>query len=75
MQLPGLPISCPWELSGFSELGCVTAGGAKRAWRHRADAVAWALEFNAPNHDVYKWSNGRGFDSTDLGTTGIYKKS
>ncbi len=39
------------------------------------DAVArdaWGSEFSAPDHDTYKMSNGRGFDSTDLGHTGIY---
>jgi hypothetical protein len=33
---------------------------------------AWGSEFQAPDHDVYKWSNGRGFDSTDRGITGVY---
>jgi len=37
-------------------------------------ARAWGSEFNAPDHDVYRWSNNRSFDSTDMGTTGIYKK-
>jgi hypothetical protein len=34
---------------------------------------AWGSEFSAPDHRVYVWSNGRGFDSTDRGTTGFYK--
>lgn len=33
---------------------------------------AWGSEFNAPDHGVYRWSNGREFDSTDKGQTGIY---
>ena len=33
---------------------------------------AWGSEFSAPDHRVYEWSNGRGFDSTDRGTTGFY---
>ena len=33
---------------------------------------AWGSEFNAPDHGIYEWSNGRKFDSTDKGTTGIY---
>jgi len=33
---------------------------------------AWGSEFSAPDHRVYVWSNGRGFDSTDRGTTGFY---
>jgi hypothetical protein len=33
---------------------------------------AWGSEFQAPDHDIYKWSNGRGFDSTDRGLTGVY---
>lgn len=33
---------------------------------------AWGSEFQAPDHNVYKWSNGRGFDSTDRGLTGVY---
>jgi len=33
---------------------------------------AWGSEFSAPDHRVYVWSNGRGFDSTDRGDTGFY---
>jgi hypothetical protein len=33
----------------------------------------WGSEFSAPDHRVYQWSNGRSFDSTDLGTTGFYR--
>lgn len=35
---------------------------------------AWGSEFRAPDHRVYEWSNSRGFDSTDMGTTGIYRR-
>jgi hypothetical protein len=35
---------------------------------------AWGGEFNAPDHNIYVFSNGRGFDSTDRGQTGIYGK-
>jgi hypothetical protein len=34
----------------------------------------WGSEFAAPDHRIYNWSNGRSFDSTDLGTTGIYRR-
>lgn len=34
---------------------------------------AWGSEFRAPDHGIYEFSNGRRFDSTDLGTTGIYR--
>lgn len=34
----------------------------------------WGSEFSAPDHGIYRWSNGRSFDSTDLGTTGIYRR-
>lgn len=34
----------------------------------------WGSEFSAPDHAVYRWSNDRCFDSTDLGSTGIYRK-
>lgn len=34
----------------------------------------WGSEFSAPDHRIYQFSNGRGFDSTDLGTTGFYKR-
>lgn len=39
-----------------------------------ADMVhrAWGSEFFAPDHDIYKFSNGRGFDSTDKTNHGIY---
>jgi len=33
---------------------------------------AWGSEWNAPDHGVYEFSNGRKFDSTDRGLTGIY---
>jgi hypothetical protein len=33
---------------------------------------AWGSEWNTPDHGVYEFSNGRKFDSTDRGTTGIY---
>lgn len=32
----------------------------------------WGTEWNAPDHNVYLFSNYRGFDSTDKGSTGIY---
>ena len=35
---------------------------------------AWGSEFSAPDHGVYQFSNGRRFDSTDMGTTGIYRR-
>jgi hypothetical protein len=34
---------------------------------------AWGSEFSAPDHRVYEFSNGRGYDSTDRGTTGFYE--
>jgi hypothetical protein len=33
---------------------------------------AWGSEWAAPDHGVYEFSNGRKFDSTDRGKTGIY---
>lgn len=33
---------------------------------------AWGGEWGAPDHGIYEFSNGRQFDSTDRGTTGIY---
>ena len=33
---------------------------------------AWGSEFNAPDHGIYEFSNGRKWDSTDKNTTGIY---
>lgn len=33
---------------------------------------AWGSEFVAPDHGTYEFSNGRKFDSTDRGTTGVY---
>ena len=33
---------------------------------------AWGSEFFAPDHAVYTFSNGRQYDSTDKGLTGIY---
>lgn len=36
---------------------------------------AWGSEFAAPDHGIYQFANGtRRFDSTDLGTTGIYRR-
>lgn len=34
----------------------------------------WGSEYAAPDHRVYQWSDGRGFDSTDLGQTGFYRQ-
>lgn len=37
---------------------------------------AWGPEFSAPDRRVYSFGNGkRTFDSTDMGTTGFYKKT
>ena len=33
---------------------------------------AWGSEFHAPDHGIYEFSNGRKWDSTDKGLTGIY---
>jgi hypothetical protein len=35
---------------------------------------AWGSEFKAPDHGIYQFSNGRRFDSTDIGVTGFYKR-
>jgi hypothetical protein len=35
---------------------------------------AWGSEWSAPDHGVYQFSGGRRFDSTDYGTTGIYRR-
>lgn len=38
-------------------------------------ALAWGGEFSAPDHRIYCFGNDvRCFDSTDLGTTGIYSR-
>lgn len=33
---------------------------------------AWGSEYNAPDKNIYVFSNGRGFDSTDLSRNGVY---
>lgn len=33
---------------------------------------SWGSEFHAPDHDVYKFSNNRSFDSTDKTDNGFY---
>jgi len=33
---------------------------------------AWGSEWNSPDHNVYQFSGGRMFDSTDQGKTGVY---
>lgn len=33
---------------------------------------AWGSEYRAPDHNVYQFSNGRGFDSTDASQGGPY---
>lgn len=33
---------------------------------------AWGEEWSEDDHDIYEWSNGRMFDSTDRGNTGLY---
>jgi hypothetical protein len=38
-------------------------------------ARAWGSNFRAPDHNIYNFNQGtRHFDSTDMGTTGIYRK-
>ncbi len=38
-------------------------------------AREWGSSFRAPDHRVYTFGDGkRSFDSTDIGTTGFYKK-
>jgi hypothetical protein len=35
----------------------------------------WGSSFKAPDHGIYVFGNGvRRFDSTDIGTTGIYRR-
>lgn len=34
----------------------------------------WGSEFRAPDHRVYLFAGWRGFDSTDMGTTGFYRQ-
>jgi hypothetical protein len=35
----------------------------------------WGSSFRAPDHRIYQFANGvRNFDSTDIGTTGIYTR-
>ena len=43
------------------------------SWREMV-IRAWGSEFTAPDHRVYEFMNGRGFDSTDRGFTGIYRQ-
>jgi hypothetical protein len=33
---------------------------------------AWGSEYHAPDHDIYKFSNGKGYDSTDASQGGPY---
>jgi len=35
---------------------------------------SWGDQWAAPDHKIYEFSNGRSFDSTDQGSTGIYRK-
>ena len=50
--------------------------GYKVTWRDYSEQQlvedAWGTEFFAPDHGIYEFSNGRKFDSTDRGITGIY---
>jgi hypothetical protein len=39
-------------------------------------AREWGSEFRAPDHGVYEFDGGaRRFDSTDIGTTGFYRRN
>lgn len=33
---------------------------------------AWGSEYKAPDHNIYQFSNNRGFDSTDQSKGGVY---
>jgi hypothetical protein len=41
------------------------------SWRDEA-IRAWGEAWSENDHAIYEWSNGREFDSTDKGVTGIY---
>lgn len=36
---------------------------------------SWGGEFNAPDHRIYVFSNGRAYDSTDKSSNGIYNNN
>ena len=36
---------------------------------------SWGGEYNAPDHGIYQFSNGRRFDSSDRGNSGIYNSN
>ena len=63
MALPFLPASLGRQVTtrNYSLLELVTR--------------AWGSEWSAPDHGIYRFGNGqRWFDSTDLYTTGIYRR-
>ena len=66
----GPPVYVPYPINFSSNLGY------KVTFRNYSleEMVAreWGSSFRAPDHRIYVWSNGRGFDSTDIGFTGIY---
>lgn len=43
------------------------------SWKEQA-IRAWGSEFSAPDHRIYQFSGARSFDSTDRGSTGIYRQ-
>ena len=59
-KLNGKPLGLPVTTRSFSLLDMVQR--------------EWGGEFKAPDHRIYNFSGGRSFDSTDMGTTGIYRR-
>ena len=41
-------------------------------WQQMA-MQAWGSEYNAPDHGVYEFSNGKKYDSTDMSQGGVYQ--
>lgn len=59
-KLNGKPLGLPVTTQSFSLLDMVQR--------------EWGSEYRAPDHRIYQFSGQRYFDSTDIGTTGIYRR-
>lgn len=60
-KLNGRPLGLPVTTRSFSLLDMVQR--------------EWGSEYRAPDHRIYSFGMGvRHFDSTDIGTTGIYRR-
>ncbi len=65
-----MPVPTPPLAVNLDNLGSKTT--TREFLWHDMAVRAWGSEWQAPDKNVYQFSNGRGFDSTDRNSNGFY---